>query len=219
MKTVLITGGTKGIGAAMANKLSTDYNVVTVGRSSSATESGDLQEEKFRNYLVEKYTPDIFINNAAALFLNKYKMLHLNGIVAVDLLYKFYDKMDQGQIINISSISAERLTGIKENEARTSYALAKKFLKDASVAISNSRAKPIKVMCLSPSAVDTDMTRTLTDLRMKKNDYENYDWKTSVCWTRPEEIADIVKWMIEQPQWISIPEIVVDNHFSSSFIW
>ncbi len=79
--------------------------------------------------------------------------------------------------------------------------------------------EPIKVMCLSPSAVDTDMARSLTEYRVKDEDYQNYNWDSSICWARPQEIASIVRWMIEQPEWINIPEMVVDNHYSKSFIW
>ena len=219
MKTALITGGTKGIGLAIANALSKDYHVVTVGRSDTATEQGDLQDEDFRNYLVEKYTPDLFVNNAAALFSDKYKTLHMNGTASVDLLLKFYDKMSYGQIINVSSISAERLTGVKENDIRTAYAVAKKYLKETSIALSNSKSKPVKVMCISPSAVDTPLARSLTDFRTNPDDYKNYNWNSSICWAKPEEIASIVRWMIDQPEWISIPEIVVDNHYSNSSIW
>lgn len=219
MKQVLITGGTKGIGAAIAENLSSDYEIVTVGRSASATVQGDLEDQQFRDYLVENYTPDIFINNAGALFYDKYKMLEVNGNISVELLFKFYEKMPQGQIINVSSITAEKITGAKEGDPRTAYAVAKRYLKDASLALSNSRMKPIKVMCISPSAVNTDMARSLTTHRITEEDYANYNWESSICWTKPEEFAGIVRWMLEQPQWISIPEIVVDNHYSKAFIW
>jgi len=108
-KLVLLTGGSKGIGLAIADNLKENYNVVTVSRGSTSTEQGDLLDPTFRNYLVEKYTPDIFINNAASLYKDPQRMLEMNGLVPVDLLLKFYEKMDNGIIINMGSQSSESI--------------------------------------------------------------------------------------------------------------
>jgi len=220
MKLALITGGTKGIGKAIAEVLKNEYEVVTVGRSNSATEPGDLNDKNFRHYLATRYTPDVFVNNAALLSYNLETMINMNGIIAVDLLFRFYEKMPSGKIINVSSISAEKNFLAKEPEIRIAYATAKKYLKDVSLALSYSKNKPVKVMCVSPAATDTDMIKSISNnYQPLEEHYTNYDWNTSICWTRPHEVANIVKWMIDQPEWINIPELVIDNHYSNAINW
>lgn len=218
-KIVLITGGTKGIGLATTNLLKEEYEVITVARGKSATESGDLTDPTFRDYLVNKYTPDIFINNAAGLFQDPYKMLEMNGSVPVELLLKFYEKMSSGIIINVGSQSGERHVRPKEQLNKSLYALGKKFLKDVSLGLNYSKNKPIKVMCISPGATHTPMLNYITNFAPSKDDYENYNWDKSIAWAKPEEVADVIKWLIDLPQHICIPEIVLDNHYSNVLYW
>jgi NADP-dependent 3-hydroxy acid dehydrogenase YdfG len=218
-KTVLITGGTKGIGLAITDLLKDEYEVITVARGESAIEPGDLTDRVFRDYLVNKYTPDIFINNAAGLFQDPYKMLEMNGSVPIELLLRFYEKMSKGIIINVGSQSGERHVRPKEQLNRTLYALGKRFLKDASLVLNYSKNKPIKVMCISPNATHTSLLKNITNFTPSKNDYENFDWNKSIAWTKPEEVADIVKWLIDLPPHICIPEIVLDNHYSNVVYW
>lgn len=218
-KQVLITGGTRGIGAAIAENLKFDYEVITVARSEEATVQGDLRHKFFREYLLERYTPDIFINNASSLYIDPYKMLEINGTVPVELLLKFYEKMEKGIIINISSQSAERHVRPKEELNRSLYSLGKRHLKDTSLALNYSKNKPIKVMCLSPAATHTAMLEKITEFSPTEEDYSNYDWEKSVAWTKPEEVARIVRWMIHLPEHIVIPELVLDNHYSQATYW
>jgi NAD(P)-dependent dehydrogenase (short-subunit alcohol dehydrogenase family) len=220
MKLALITGGTRGIGKAVADILRKDHTVITVARSSEADETGDLSDSTFRNYLVEKYTPDIFVNNAALLSYNFEQMMQTNGMAAVDLLFKFYNKMSNGTIINVSSISAEKNFLAREPQIRIAYATAKKYLKEVSLSLAYSKNKPIKVMCISPAATDTDMIKPISNNYVPiEEDYTNYNYYTSLCVTRPHEVANIIKWMIDQPEWLVIPELVIDNHYAKSMNW
>lgn len=218
-KQVLITGGSKGIGAAIAQNLNEDYDIITVSRNGPSTEQGDLLDLDFRDYLVEKYTPDIFINNAACHAKTPYGMLETNGYVPVDLLLKFYDKLNHGVIINVGSLSAEVNIRNKQSLNVHAYALGKKLLKDTSCALAYSKNKPIKVMCISPAATDTDMLKNITDFKPGRENYDNYDWAESIAWTKPEEIADIVRFLINLPPYINVPEIVLDNHYSKAIFW
>jgi short-subunit dehydrogenase len=218
MKKVLITGGTGGIGKAIADNLQTNYDIITVARS-NADICGDLTDIKFRDFLVESIIPDIFINNAGRLYYDQYKMLDINGTSAVDLLYKFYDKMPCGSIINISSISHLRSPQPKEHLSKITYGIAKKHLREVSMALNNSKSKPLKVMCVSPAAVDTKMIRELFGYQPKDEDYTNYNWENSIAWMKPKELADIIRYLIELPEHIVIPEISIDNHYSKAIYW
>jgi len=216
MKTALITGGTRGIGQAIAQNLSKDHIVITVGRSSGADEQGDLLDDKFRDHLINKYCPDVFVNNAALLSKNLQTMMQMNGVVAVELLMKFYEKMSSGTIINLSSISAYKTNMVKEPDIRIAYATAKKYLRDASIALSASKNKNVRVMCLSPGATHTSMLKLITSYEPVLDHYDNYQWNTSVCWLRPQEVASTVRWMLDLPPWATVQELVLDNHYSQA---
>jgi len=218
LKKVLVTGGTSGIGKAIVENLQTNFEVITVARS-NATICGDLMDIKFRDFLVESITPDIFINNAGKLYYDQFKMLDINGTSAVDLLYKFYDKMSSGTIINIGSLSHSKSIQPKDHLSKITYGIAKKHLRDVSMALNNSKSKPIKVMCVNPAAVDTKMIRELFNYQPKDEDYTNFNWENSIAWMKPAELAEIVRYLIEMPQHIVISEISVDNHYSKAVYW
>jgi NADP-dependent 3-hydroxy acid dehydrogenase YdfG len=146
-------------------------------------------------------------------------MLEMNGPVPVDLLLKFYEKMNEGIIINMGSLSSEVQIRPKGALSVNTYSLGKRFLKDTSLSLNYSKNKPIKVMCVSPAGTYTSILKTITDFEPGAEHYDNYDWNTSIAWAKPEEVAGVIRYLIDLPPYISIPELVLDNHYSNATFW
>ena len=60
-------------------------------------------DEQFRKDIINRYKPDVFINNAGIISDDISEILEVNTTAAIHLLDGFYHKMDSGYIINIGS--------------------------------------------------------------------------------------------------------------------
>lgn len=146
-KTVLVTGGTKGIGEAITNKyLSNDYYVVTISRSKFKSISTnhshfvcDLSNWKDLNLTLDQICNefkifDVLINNVGVsswmplehiddIFLDK--MFHTNVYSYFGITKKllpFFNK--SASIINISSMAAKRGTPNNSVYCATKFAIS-----------------------------------------------------------------------------------------------
>lgn len=207
---VLITGGSRGIGRGLVDYFTRkNCNVVSVSRSSTTDEQGDVADINFRNYLAEKYTPDIFINNAGIAKDNFNNILQTNGVAAVDLLEKFYNKMENGIIINIGSLSVTKNGYEVKDILDTSYILSKKMLHEASYFFQEMHTKPIKVVSLEIGAVATTIQNRFHGKEIPPDQYINQTLRSIPMLV--DDVVNTVDWIVNQPPHLEVRSIQLNN--------
>lgn len=151
---IAITGHTKGIGKALADKFSVDYTVVGYSRSNGY----DISNEEIRKKIVEESKDcSVFVNNA------------YDPIGQTDLLKRIIDASESTDrlIINISSKLAyfpkgspfDNYTRVKEEQNNI---IANRFLKGSP-----------RVLNVITGLVDTDMAKVFVAPKIKLDDFSN----------------------------------------------
>lgn len=208
---MLITGVSRGIGHACAEHFSKSYQIAGISRSESqwTTDLGDLTDVEFRNALVKKYNPAVFVNNAGShpLHAGTVDTIRLNAESAVHLLTEFYGKMTTGHIVNVSSWMATY--GGKLSVDDMIYKSTKLMLKSVSNDLTLLRLKPISVTCLEPQTVNTSLTNPWQK-QVADSCYSSYNHNSFTPMT-PEYIASVIEWIITQPPWVTIPTLELSN--------
>lgn len=211
---ILITGGSKGIGSSLNEYFKND-EVITVARSGDVTEKGDITDEDFRQYLVMKYNPDIFINNAGIAKESFENVTMTNGYAAVDLLHKFYDKMKSGHIINIGS-AATNINGYATKDlVDAAYIIAKRNLKEASTMFQQMHLKPIKVTLLEIGAVATTIQNRFHGVEIPEDQYTSQTYRSIPMLT--QDVVNAIDWILKQPSHIEIASIELNNFVNPQF--
>lgn len=207
---ILITGGSRGIGAGLVKHFtSLNYDVVSVSRSDTTSEQGDITDSNFRSYIANKYSPDIFINNAGIAKESLDKVLETNGVAAVDLLEKFYNKMNQGTIINIGSLSATKNGYEIKDISDTAYILSKKLLHEASYFFQEMHTKPIKVVSLEIGAVATSIQNRFYGKTIPEEEYTKQTIRSIPMLV--DDVVTTVDWIINQPPHLELRSIQLNN--------
>jgi len=209
---MLITGTSKGIGLACAKRFADSYTIIGIARTHGefVHEVGDITDSIFRNMIIEKYVPDVFINNAGVGGNAKFDTLYRTNIEAAgSLLLNFYNKMPKGHIINLSSWNANITGGPNTGVGELCYKASKAFIKNLSNNLSNKKTKPVIITSLEPQNVHTGLIpnsyNTLT-----QDVYENYDFQSHAPMSA-EYIAETINWIITQPPWVCIKSLEISN--------
>lgn len=206
----VISGGSKGIGKSLSEHLEKKgHTVITIGRFNKAVENGDITDSAFRDYIVEKYKPDIFINNAGIAKEEFSKVLETNGLAAVDFLQKFYQKMDSGWIINIGSLATTQNGYQKKDLQDTAYILSKKLLHNASYFIQEVHAKPIRVTSLEIGAVNTSIKNRFYGIDIPESEYTEQTMRSIPM--QKEDIVNAVDWILNLPKHLEVRSIQLNN--------
>ena len=200
---MLITGTSRGIGLACAEYFSDKYTIIGIARSPGqyVTEQGSVTNEVFRKYLINKYTPDIFINNAGVGGnVPYYEIIKTNAEAAADLMLGFCDKMNTGHIINMSSWLATVSLNVhnpRGGYGELTYQVAKKLLTNMSKELISRKNGYVKITSIEPQNINTDMVKNII--------------RPNIIPMSPTYIAEIIDWIINQPPWVNVDSICLSN--------
>lgn len=217
MKRVLITGGSRGIGAACVRRFSTEGCRVSFIYNSSEEKArelslatgalairADVADKGQLAAAVAKAADemggiDVLVNNAGISLIDLLsdtdderleRLLSINltaAIVASREASRYMVSAHKGYIVNIGSV-----WGRVGASCEVAYSASKAGLRGLTLALAKELGySGISVNCVEPGAIDTDMNREL--------DEEAVDWVIEQTpfgrLGTPEEVAEVVSWL------------------------
>lgn len=222
-KTIVITGGSDGLGKTLAESLVKENNVIILATNESKLKEVSKDNnctykvcdvskyekvEKCINEIKEEFNSiDVLINNAGLWIqeeLDENDSDRINSVVDVNLLgvincskavIPFMKQQKDGLIININSQA-----GINHKAERVVYNATKWGVTGFSKSLADEVAKyGIRVTNVMPGMMKTDM---FNKMNIKKNMENGIDTK---------EVARLIKFIIETPKDVMIPEVGIKN--------
>ena len=227
----LVTGGTRGIGAAIAKRLLSDGATVTVtgtrpeglapaGCAYHAIDFTDRQATEAFAAQAAGWNIDILVNNAginkigpfAEIDLDDFDQIQMVNLRAAFCLCQavlpFMRQQRWGRIVNIGSIFS-----VVSKEFRAPYSASKFALDGMTAALAAEVASEgILANCVSPGVIDTELTRqVLGEAGIAKLVVRIPIRRLG----KPEEVAALVAWLVgTENTFISGQNLVIDGGFT-----
>lgn len=230
-KKVVVTGGTRGIGLAIATQLyQQGHEVLITGTKKIERSDSDFlyfpadflslsSLETFSEKLAD-YKPDILINNAGINFVSPFEEISLETFMKIQQVnitapfrlcqsvIKNMKEKQWGRIVNIASIWSKI-----SKSGRASYSASKFGLDGMTAAMSAELSQHnILINCVSPGFIDTDLTRnTLGEAGIEKIVRDIPIKRLG----NPTEIATLVAWLAsEENTYLTGQNIAIDGGFT-----
>ena len=214
----LVTGGTRGIGAAIANRLEADgWKVARLGRTSGDVQADVADADQVKaafDEVHERFGPILVLVNNAGVRHDGLAMrmpdeewqavVDTNLTGAFNCTRRALDDMlgaRWGRIVNVSSVVAER-----GNPGQANYAAAKAGLLGFTRTVAREMArKGVTCNAITPGFIDTDMTADLPEEDLKKA-------VPAGRVGRPEEVAAAVAFLVsEEAAYVNGATLSVDG--------
>lgn len=226
MKKALITGASRGIGRAIAEKLADEYELILICRNNTDMMSslsgrqytGDVGDHNFiKEVFNDLDSLDLLINNAGVACFGQIQDISpetWTEVMSTDLnsVYntshfasKLMIKQHYGRIINVSSI-----WGVTGASCESVYSAAKGGVNAFTKALAKELAPSgIAVNAIAFGVIDTDMNAHLTDKEKK----ELTDQIPFGRMGTPKEAAEAVYLLSQMPSYLTGQIITMDGGF------
>ena len=242
MKTAFVTGGSRGIGKAIAIELGNNFHVV-VGYSNSEDKANDVAkdiissggsastvrvdisnsesvDEAFTSIEKDYTSVDVLINNAGVTkdnILPRMKKDEWLEVIQTNLTGSFYTSQRAIKPMMKNKwgriIFISSVVGISGNQGQANYAASKAGLIGLAKSISKEMgSRNITSNVVAPGYIETDMTSFLDD-QNKENIIEQLSIKRI---GKPEDISNVVSFLCnEESEYITGQVIPVDGGLST----
>ena len=242
MKTAFVTGGSRGIGKAIAIELGNNFHVV-VGYSNSEDKANDVVkdiissggsastvrvdisnsesvDEAFTSIEKDYTSVDVLINNAGVTkdnILPRMKKDEWLEVIQTNLTGSFYTSQRAIKLMMKNKwgriIFISSVVGISGNQGQANYAASKAGLIGLAKSISKELgSRNITSNVVAPGYIETDMTSFLDD-QNKENIIEQLSIKRI---GKPEDISNVVSFLCnEESEYITGQVIPVDGGLST----
>lgn len=204
MKTIIVIGGSKGIGNAILNTLLSSHKVINISRTTPEQENENLSHyscDILNDELPEIESADglvycpgsINLKPIARLSIDDFKNdFEINVIGAVKVIQKYLDvlkKADKPSILLFSTVASK--LGMPFH---TSIAASKSAIEGLTKSLGAELAPTVRVNAIAPTVTDTDLASKL--LRNDRMIEKMKDRHPLNKYLQPEEVANMAEFLL-----------------------